>query len=205
MVGQVFGRLTVKARAPNKGRYGAWFCVCECGAETRVITAALRSGNTRSCGCLAREMSAARVKSVVTHGHTTGGEMHPLYRRWREMRQRCNNPNAPSFKDYGGRGLKVADRWQDFVAFLEDMGPGFQPGLTLERINNDRGYEPGNVRWATYAEQSANRRNNVLYETPEGDVVVQSEAARRLGVTSMAVKRRRKLPAGWIRLGRRDS
>jgi hypothetical protein len=87
---------------------------------------------------------------------------HPLYRNWQSMRQRCKNPNHPSYADYGGRGINVCPEWDNsFTQFLADMGER-PDGLTLDRINNDGHYEPGNCRWATWDEQANNRRNNVV-------------------------------------------
>jgi hypothetical protein len=127
-----------------------WVCKCDCGNESTVRTAALRNGNTGSCGCWKREVLPA---ATTKHGLST----HPLYATWKGMRNRCNNPRAPRYKDYGGRGIAVCKRWDKFQNFLADMGER-PPGTTLDRKNNDRGYSKRNCRWATPAEQSSNKR-----------------------------------------------
>lgn len=104
------------------------------------------------------------------------------YRIWKAMRTRCNNPNSPAFSRYGGRGIKVCSRWDSFSAFLADMGEAPE-GLSIERKNNDRGYEPENCRWATPKEQARNMRVNRLIEH-DGETLCLSEWAERLGTTA---------------------
>ena len=94
---------------------------------------------------------------------TDNRSSHPLYKRWHDMRQRCENTNHPSYKNYGGRGIKLSIRWQDFRCFLEDMGDVPFPKATIERIDNDGDYSPDNCKWATYSEQLRNKRNNRMY------------------------------------------
>jgi hypothetical protein len=154
--GRRFGRLKVIERAPNTSDWKArWCCRCDCGAELIVLSSNLRRGNTRSCGCLRRDR-CADVGSVgyIVHGRTGTSE----HRAWVNMLQRCENPNHKSYKNYGGRGIAVCERWHDFQAFVADVGPRPSPSLSLDRIDNDGGYEPGNVRWATRSEQNSNRR-----------------------------------------------
>jgi hypothetical protein len=103
---------------------------------------------------------------------------HPLYSRWVSMKTRCNNPNATNAPIYGARGIKLCKRWQTFANFLADMGPTFRPGLTIERINNNRGYSPHNCRWATPWEQNRNQRNNVYVETPWGTLLLRDAEAK---------------------------
>lgn len=128
-----------------------WRCACDCGAALVVKKAYLISGDTASCGCLRREKAAALKKS---HGKAHSGSTYDI---WVLMRQRCNNPNANGFRYYGGRGIAVCQRWDSFEAFLHDMGER-PPGLTLDRINPDGNYEPGNCRWATWETQNRNKR-----------------------------------------------
>jgi hypothetical protein len=156
MLGLTFGRLTVVERAENYRRLAQWLCECECGGSAVVRGSSLRSGQTRSCGCLALEHTRS-IQREPTHGHTRGGLKHPLYAAWAAMRQRCQNPAHHGYANYGGRGITVCERWRDFGAFLADMGERPE-GLTLDRIDNDGNYEPGNCRWATALEQRHNQR-----------------------------------------------
>lgn len=148
MVGLKFGWLTVLELA-GRNRFGGklWRCRCDCGGTSVVKGDALRSGRIASCCFMAN----------VKHGFTKVGNHHPLYRTWVQMRRRCNSPDHKSYKHYGARGIKVCERWQRFENFLADVGER-PKGKTLDRIDNDGNYEPGNVRWATTKEQAANKR-----------------------------------------------
>lgn len=148
-VGDVFARLTVIDPSIRQ----RIVCVCECGAMKVATTDRLVSGHVKSCGCLKREGPAKK------HGL----KHHPLISTWHGMMARCNNPNATSYKDYGGRGIYVHQTWHDarkFVEYVEaELGPR-PTGSTLDRVDVNRSYEPGNIRWATASEQAANRRVN---------------------------------------------
>lgn len=159
LVGERFGRLVVVARqgSTKQGR-ARWECSCDCGTVTTVTANSLRRGHTKSCGCLYREVLG---KSNITHGMSYPVGRNPTYRSWKGMRERCRNKNNASYAYYGGRGIRVCQRWDDFGAFLHDMGPTPQ-GMSLERIDNNKGYEPGNCRWASLTEQARNKRTTKL-------------------------------------------
>jgi hypothetical protein len=152
MLGKRFTRLLVVASAGVKDEKRQWLCLCDCGTETTVITKRLNSGHTRSCGCLKRELHAAKCRSRATHGMTKSR----TYKSWQAMKERCLNPRATRYPQYGAKGVSVCQRWLTFENFLADLGER-PAGMTLDRINNARGYEPENCRWATYATQTANR------------------------------------------------
>lgn len=157
-IGDRYGRLTVIAQSPSRGKGVEWLCQCDCGNQTVVRSIAMVIGNTRSCGCL-------RVDAVVRRNLTHGMRHTPTYNSWASMIQRTCNPRHPSWKNYGGRGVTVCDRWlHSFEDFLADMGAR-PPGLSIDRIDNDGNYEPGNCRWATRSQQNSNTRRQVAAKT----------------------------------------
>lgn len=152
ITGQRFTRLLVESRVPAAGAKAAWLCVCDCGERRVVLGSHLRAGNSKSCGCLRVDQAKANRK----HGMAES----LAYKRWESIKQRCFNPSNPSYRNYGGRGVTMCDEWvSSFEAFYAHVGECPGPGLSLDRIDNDGNYEPGNVRWATGSTQQLNRRS----------------------------------------------
>lgn len=160
--GHVYGRLTVISRAPNdKNRRTCWNCICECGSEIIVMNGNLQTGQTRSCGCYMAEKARKWMTSPGAPRTTTHGAwLTPEWYSWSCMKQRVLNPNRKGYKDYGGRGITICPQWRhSFSQFLADMGPR-PKGTSLDRIDVDGNYEPGNCRWATRKEQQNNQRRH---------------------------------------------
>jgi hypothetical protein len=150
--GKKFGRLTTIHNIVGRG----WVCICDCGVAAMQTASALTSGKAKSCGCLKRDNMPA-----LTHGRAGTTE----YRSWSSIKTRCFKTTDKQFRKYGARGITMCERWRDsFAAFFADMGPKPSPKHTVDRIDNDKGYEPSNCRWATGSEQCRNKRNNVVLE-----------------------------------------
>jgi hypothetical protein len=186
VTGARYGRLTA-VRFVGSRRVGSqskrfWLLRCDCGAEVERPYSAFASGTTSSCGCLLKQ-------AITRHG----GYMTPEYNVWHAMLERCRNPRNPAWDDYGGRGIAVCGRWQHFEAFRSDMGVR-PPGGTLERIDVDGNYEPGNCRWASAQEQANNRRNNRVI-AHAGAKRTLAEWARFAGISTSCLRHR--LSSGW--------
>lgn len=148
--GKRFGRLTAIRPAGSDGSNTWWECICECGAFKKVRFCHLRSGAVKSCGC------STKGRHRSQHGMTDTR----IYRIWRQMHQRCENPKAEGYENYGGRGIKVDERWDNFPNFYEDMGDIPSDKHTLDRIDVGKGYSKDNCKWSTWKEQHNNRRDN---------------------------------------------
>jgi hypothetical protein len=186
LVGQTFGRLTVLRR---DGMYSKihYLCACQCGAETIVRASHLVAGEIVSCGCWNRD-------KMFKHGHGMRGHFSPTYITWASMKMRCDNPRFKDFDLYGGRGITYDPRWADFETFLHDVGhrPEFH---TLDRIDPNGNYEPGNVRWATDEQQAYNRRNT-FHVTWNGVTRTGKEWAALTGIAKGTIWARIKV-LGW--------
>jgi hypothetical protein len=187
-----FGRLTVIARAPNRGRYVMWRCQCTCGNTCVVLANCLRSGKTQSCGCYRKEITASRAR---VHGKTHTAE----YAAWYGMRRRCENPIRTDFKHYGGRGIVVCHAWRtSFVQFFADVGPRPTPRHSLDRKDNNGHYScgtcsecvqrnwPANYRWLEKIGQMNNIRTNRSFSF-QGRTQTVSQWAREFHLPTSAL------------------
>lgn len=198
MSGRKFGRWTVVGVEPERcGLHLQWLCECACGVRRLVYGSSLRQGRSTSCGCLVREKGSIRARRAAAarpqHGFSGRHNTRPVYRVWAAMKRRCLNPKVREFARYGGRGITVCARWMEFENFLADMGEP-HPGMSIDRINVDGNYEPGNCRWATATEQSRNQRSNRML-TIDGETLCVAAWAERSGVNKGAVYAR--LALGW--------
>lgn len=160
--GREFGSLVVISPAGmNKHHNQLWNCRCVCGKEKVIAGGQLCGGKAQSCGCQKADLLR---KANTTHGAAgKGRNKHPTYRVWGEMIRRCESPNSNRYYSHGARGISVCERWHDYAAFMEDMGPRPE-GHTLDRINNDGNYEPTNCQWIPAAMQARNKQNTLRPE-----------------------------------------
>lgn len=183
ITGQTFGRLTALSRVGSLGGAVLWLCDCVCGNRTTCTAKRLRSGNTKSCGCLSSEVIADRNRNASTHGKTNT----PTFTAWVNMKQRCTNPKHKSYHRYGGRGITICERWlSSFEAFLEDMGEK-PDGAQLDREDNTRGYTPDNCRWVT-PEQNSNNREVCRFIEYMGKRQTIAQWAREIGCSRQALR-----------------
>lgn len=188
LLGLRFGRLIVISHQGISRGHHTWECKCDCGGVCVVASGNLRSGNTRSCGCLSSETTSERNR---THGMSDSKE----YKTWRSMLDRCSKPSQVSFERYGGRGITVCERWKNsFEHFLSDMGMMPSPEYTIERNDSNGNYEPTNCRWATKIEQANNKRNTVWVDVA-GVKRSAAEWSRLTGISGCSIRRR--IQKGW--------
>ena len=188
LVGQRFERLLVKARHPEntKGGKTQWVCACDCGNVVIATGSNLKNGHTRSCGCLLRETSKRVGLSNITHGMSYS----PEYDVWDGMKRRCGDPASKDYERYGAKGITVSPRWlESFENFYADMGPRPSPLHTIDRIDNNGNYEPGNCRWATKEEQANNRSSNTLHNY-QGQQKTTAELAKIAGMLPATLHQR---------------
>lgn len=185
LTGQKFGRLLVKARAPNKiypsGQQATmWICVCDCGQTKTIRSSSLKNGSTQSCGCL-------HIEKMTKHNQSKTR----LYGIWTDMKQRCCNPRNKFFADYGGRGIAVCEEWEkNFDNFAHwAMTNGYRSTLTIERRDVNGNYSPANCTWATQKQQQRNKRNNRLIEY-NGATHTVVEWAEILGINKVTLSGR---------------
>jgi hypothetical protein len=192
LAGKQFGRLTAIERVvivTGKSTRSAWRSVCSCGTERTVTQTHLLRGVTKSCGCLQRERRMDGIK--VIHGLARLGKQHPLLGTWKNMIARCYRTSVKEYPRYGGRGITVCDRWRfgeqgkhGFECFIEDMGPKPSPRHSIDRIENNGGYESSNCRWATPKEQNLNTRiaiSRALVADLQASGLSAADIAHKLG------------------------
>lgn len=173
LIGKRFGRLVIDAISKAAGEHARAHCKCDCGNRSEARLAHIKSGATKSCGC---------GQANTTHGMSGS----PEYMSWLSMVSRCTNPKDASFHRYGGRGIKVCQEWVDnFSAFYSHIGDR-PTGHTLDRIDNNKDYEPGNVRWSTIHQQNRNTRRN-LYIEYDGQRLVVADWAKKLGIPQATI------------------
>jgi hypothetical protein len=187
-VGSVFGRWTVVARnGSDKNGEKMFDCVCSCGSRGTIQSSSLRRGGSKGCKSCAEKGNSK--------GKTHGLRYHPLYVVWKSMNTRCSNKKAERYKNYGGRGITVCDRWlNSFPNFLKDMGDRPSKSYSIDRIDNDKGYSPENCRWATRLEQANNRSVSKLLRW-DGVEMTVTQWARKLDMKPATLKSR--IRSGW--------
>jgi hypothetical protein len=168
--GDRYGKLVILDILPNRRIR----CKCDCGKITTVMNYNLPNGHTQSCGCYQKQRAS---EASLTHGKTDT----PEFRTWARMKRRCQNPNHDKYRYYGGRGIKVCDRWQSFENFLEDMGEKPEGAYSLDRIDPNGNYEPSNCRWADHYTQTRNTRRN-RFITAHGVTMCMSEWEEKTGI-----------------------
>ena len=184
LVGFRFGRLAVISRAPNEsGKNAMWNCICDCGGSKIVLSYSLLKSRTQSCGCIKKEQNIAMF---TRHGYSKT----PEWQAWQGMKNRCNSPSYKGFHNYGGRGIKVCERWLEcFDNFIADIGPRPSANHSIERIDVNGDYCPSNCIWATTDVQARNRRANVFI-TNDGKTLCISDWAKLLGMHMSTLKKR---------------
>ena len=190
LTGKKYGRWTVLRRVPynDKANKVQWLCRCDCGEERIINSGSLLSGNSKSCGCLKREATSERIK---THGRSN----ERVYHIWQGIKKRCTDQNCCVFHHYGGRGISVCEEWTRFEPFFKwATENGYDDGLTIDRIDVNGDYSPGNCRWATQKEQKNNKRNN-HYLVFKGERKSMARWCDELNLPYSTIRRR--INAGW--------
>ena len=179
LTGKRYGRLTVLHEAINSIKKGVvWMCKCECGALKEISPYELKIGKTISCGCYRNDIIK---RNMTTHGLSSNKSTYTV---WRKMKERCLKESCPSFKNYGGRGIKICDDWiKDFKSFHSwCLLSGYKKGLFIDRIDNNGDYEPKNCKWSSYKQQNRNRRSN-RYVTYKGERRTFAEWCEMLNIS----------------------
>lgn len=191
LTGQRFGRWTVLEFVPNEKNVSYWKCRCDCGNISDVEVSTLKRGISKSCGCLRSELESERMKIKNPAQIKHGGKGTRLYRIWKGMRQRCYNPNSNHYPSYGGRGITICKEWvNDFSALKEwALSSGYSDELSIDRIDNNKGYSPENCQWTGVKTQCRNRRSNVNIEY-NGQQITLTEASEKTGINKYTLNGR---------------
>lgn len=188
LTGQKFGRLTVIEKNGHKGEKIAWLCKCDCGNYVTVTGTGLKSGNTKSCGCLKKEI-VSKIKTKHGDANTR------LYQAWQNMKNRVNNPNQTEYKNYGGRGIKICAEWYSYENFRDwSLSNGYDDTLTLDRINVNGNYSPENCRWVGKIVQANNKTNN-HFLTYNGKTQTLTQWEKETGIRRQTIDDR--IKSGW--------
>jgi hypothetical protein len=191
LMSRVFGLLKVIGFGEMRGYRHYWLCQCDCGNIKLILHSNLQGGQAQSCGCLVRKTTIDRN---LKHGYSTRSNRAAEYSIWNMMIQRCENRNTKGYKNYGGRNIAVHPPWHKFENFIADNGLRPSPEYSLDRINNDGNYEPGNVRWATRKEQQRNTSRNKMISF-NGLTMPMSAWAEKIGLSTGTLWYRFK--SGW--------
>ncbi len=191
--GKRFGKLLAVSMLRKRTNSGVsriyWKCECECGSRSTVISTALLTGNTKSCGCAHAEALKGN-RFNFKHGSARCGKLTPIYKRWAAMIERCRSPKHKCFKRYGGRGIKVCKQWMSFSNFKTwAAGSGFRNHLQIDRRNNNLGYNPRNCRWVTPLVNQSNRSSNFFLNI-DGEKMTLAAASRRFGIPYNTIRNR---------------
>lgn len=192
MVNQRFGRLLViEPSGTDRFRQIKYKCACDCGNVCFVLAGNLKKGNSKSCGC-ARQETCSKRMSVLNRKH--GKTNTKVWRTWKGILERTTKQYSQHYRRYGANGIGLYKDWHDFQSFLNYIGNPPSEHHSIDRIDNSKGYEPGNVRWATPKEQARNRSTNI-YVSVDGEILCLTDAAVRLGISKSTAAR-------WIKKGR---
>lgn len=195
LTGKVFYRWKVIGISFSDGFRLYWNCKCSCGSTKAIPGANLKNGESKSCGCFQKEVVSRLMKNQkYTKKH--GLNRTPEHRAWISMRRRCYDKNHIGYKYWGGRGITVCGEWKDdFLSFLNYVGKKPDDSYSIDRINNDGNYEPGNVRWATHAEQAINRRSYCRMFDFDGSKFSLTDLSKKFDIQRDCLRYR--IRSGW--------
>ena len=186
MIGSKYGKLTViSLSGRSKDKQKVYLCKCDCGNESNVVSGNLKKGNTKSCGCVGKEKSSIRINLLnFQHGETST----KLWKTWKGIVERTTCKTSSHYKKYGGIGISIYKDWLTYEVFANYIGQPPSQNHSIDRINNSKGYEPGNIRWATAKEQASNRKTNIRVLI-NNQVMILSDAAKELNISKSTASR----------------